>query len=75
MSRLRHEKGLPRMAGALSGVHRLQVDKPHAFKPDEEKKHGGKVHGEAHHHKLGRKRGGSVKKKRDDGGSVTTVAL
>ena len=63
MSRLRHAKGLPKMAGALTGVHRLEVDKPHPFKPDEEKKHGGKVHGHAHHHKLGRKRGGSVKKK------------
>jgi hypothetical protein len=51
------------MAGSLTGIHRLEVDKPHPFKPDEEKKHGGKVHGHAHHHKLGRKRGGSVKKK------------
>ena len=53
------------MAGALTGVHRLEVDKPHPFKPDEEKKHGGKIHGHDHHHKLGRKRGGSVKKKTD----------
>ena len=53
------------MAGALTGVHRLEVDKPHPFKPDEEKKHGGKIHGHEHHSKLGRKRGGSVKKKTD----------
>lgn len=68
MSRLRHAKGLPRMAGALSGVHRLHVDKPHAFKPDEEKKHGGKVHrmdGGSCKSKLARKRGGHVKKKPD----------
>ena len=58
------------MAGALSGVHRKDVaEHPskgvYPFKPDEEKKHGGKIHGHAHHHKLGRKRGGSVKKKTD----------
>jgi len=53
------------MAGSLSGVHRKQVDKPHPFKPDEEKKHGGKIHGKHEHHKLGRKRGGHVKKKSD----------
>ena len=56
------------MAGSLSGEHRLEVDKPRPFKPDEEKKHGGKVHrmdGGSCKSKLGRKRGGHVKKKRD----------
>jgi len=43
------------------------VAKPHPFKPDEEKKHGGKIHGKHEHHKLGRKRGGHVKKKSDGG--------
>ena len=57
MSRLRHEKGV--RAGAGSGVHRLEVDKPLPFKPDEERKHGGKIEGGAKHHKLGRKRGGA----------------
>jgi hypothetical protein len=55
---LRHEKGV--RAGAGSGVHRLEVGKPLPFKPEEERKHGGKVEGEKSHHKLGRKRGGSV---------------
>ena len=54
------------MAGSLSGEHRLEVDKPRPFKPDEEKKHGGKVHrmdgGSCSKSKLGRKRGGHVKK-------------
>ena len=57
MSRLRHEKGVS--AGAGSGIHRLQVDKPRPFKPDEERKFGGKI-AEGKSHKLGRKRGGSA---------------
>jgi hypothetical protein len=57
MSRLRHSKGVK--AGALSGVHRLEVDKPHPFKPEEERKHGGHIGGKGEHSKLGRKRGGS----------------
>ena len=66
MSRLRHKKaqGGHVMAGALSGVHRKDVAEHPSkgilpFKPDEEKKHGGKIHGHAHHSKLGRKRGGA----------------
>ena len=57
MSRLRHEKGVS--AGAGSGIHRLKVDKPSPFKPDEERKHGGKIE-DGKSSKLGRKRGGSV---------------
>jgi hypothetical protein len=57
MSRLRHSKGVK--AGALSGVHRLEVDKPRPFKPEEERKHGGHIGGKGEHSKLGRKRGGS----------------
>jgi hypothetical protein len=72
MSRLRHSKGVK--AGALSGVHRLEVDKPHPFKPEEERKHGGHIGGKGEHSKLGRKRGGTVKKKRDDGGNVTVAS-
>ena len=61
MSRLRHEKARQRpLAGAGSGVHRLEADKPLPFKPDEERKHGGKIEGGTKHHKLGRKRGGAV---------------
>jgi hypothetical protein len=72
MSRLRHEKSRQRpLAGAGSGVHRLEVDKPHPFKPDEELKHGGRakrahgggctkeMDGSTCHSKLGRKRGGA----------------
>ena len=80
MSRLRHEKGLPRLAGAGSGIHRLEVDKPRPFKHDEELKHGGRAHrkdggrccpekvdhGEGPS-KLGRKRGGACHSK---GGKV-----
>ena len=74
MSRLRHEKARQRpLAGAGSGVHRLEADKPLPFKPDEERKRGGSI-ASGKSAKLGRKRGGSVKKKRDDGGSVTSVA-
>ena len=65
MSRLRHEKGLPRLAGAGSGVHRLEKGKPLSFKHDEELKGGGKVHrvqGGACG-KLARKRGGACHSK------------
>ena len=60
MSRLRHEKGV--RAGAGSGVHRLEVDKPHPFKPDEERKCGGPV-ACGKPSKLGRKRGGACHSK------------
>jgi hypothetical protein len=37
-------KGSPRQtAGAGSGVHRLKVDKPRPFKPEEQRNCGGKI--------------------------------
>lgn len=68
MSRLRHSKGV--RAGAGSGVHRAEEGKPLPFSPDEERKHGGKVSGEKKHHRLGRKRGGSVKDLEERGPGV-----
>ena len=81
MSRLRHEKARQRLAGAGSGVHRLEAGKPLPFKPEEERKHGGKltqpakgegkIEGKSSDHKLGRKRGGSIHKTRATGTDAT----
>ncbi len=44
MGRAARKRGLPRLAGAESGVHRLKVAAPRSFEPEEDRKRGGKIH-------------------------------